>query len=299
MRGVQGHLIFYLVNAMLGEIYALVSALLSAGSTIVSAKALSNVEPLKANLIRVLFAAVSIFPFAFATGELQNIFNANSYGLGIVIISAIVGYGIADTLLYKSINEIGVSRSYAISYTYPFFTMALAVVFLSEPFLLKYLIGTAAIVLAIAGISFSVNERVEGKRFEGIVMALGAAILYAVGTVIVSIGLRFIGVILANTVRFPIVFLFMLSISSMWKSKAKVTRRDFFLLAFSGVFGMTLSSITFLYGIQMIGAGRTSSLNASSPIWAAVISALFLKEKITWKIVASCIMVVAGIYFLT
>jgi len=26
---------------------------------------------------------------------------------------------------------------------------------------------------------------------------------------------------------------------------------------------------------------------------------LFLKEKVTWKIVTSCIMVVAGIYFLT
>ncbi len=125
---------------MLGEIFALVSALLSAGSTVVSAKALNNVEPLKANLIRVLFAAVSIFPFAFATGQLQNIFNVSPVGTGVVIISAIVGYGIADTLLYKSITQIGVSRSYAISYTYPFFTMAFAVIFLSEPFLLKYLI---------------------------------------------------------------------------------------------------------------------------------------------------------------
>jgi drug/metabolite transporter (DMT)-like permease len=284
---------------MLGEIFALVSALLSAGSIMLSAKALNNVEPLKANLIRMLFAAVSIFPFAFATGELQNIFEANSYGLCIVIISALVGYGIADTLLYKSINQIGVSRAYTISYTYPFFTMALAVVFLSEQFLLRYLIGTAAIVLAIAGISSNVNDGVKRIRLKGILMALAVAVLYAVGTVAVSIGLRFIGVILANTVRFPIVFLFILSMSSMWKSKAKVTQRDFLLLALSGVFGMTLSSIAFLYGIQLIGAGRTSSLNASSPIWAALMSALFLKEQVTWKIVASCIMVVAGIYFLT
>jgi drug/metabolite transporter (DMT)-like permease len=288
-----------MVDVMLGETFAIVSALLSAFSAIISAKALVNVEPLKANLIRVLFAAVSIFPIAFATGELQNIFKADSYGLGIVIVSAIVGYGIADTLLYKSINQIGVSRSYTISYTYPFFTMALAVVFLSEHFLLRYLIGAAAIVLAIAGISSSVDDSFKRARFGGIVMALGAAILYAVGTVVVSIGLRFIGVILANTVRFPIVFLFMLSLSSMWKSETKVSRRDFCLLALSGVFGMTLSSITFLYGIQLIGAGRASSLNASSPIWAALISALFLKEKMTWKIAVSCIMVVVGIYFLT
>jgi len=288
-----------LVDSMLGEISALVSALLSAGSTVISAKALNNVEPLRANLIRVLFAAVSIFSFALATGELQSIFTVDPFGMGIVIISAIVGYGIADTLLFKSMTQIGVSRAYTISYTYPLFTMALAVVFLSEPFLLKYLIGTAAIVLAIASISSGVRERVKRLRFQGIVMALGTAIFYALGTIVVSIGLRYVGIILANTIRFPIVFMFMLSISSMWKSKAKVTRRDFFLLALSGVIGMTLSSITFLYGIQQIGAERTSSLNASSPIWAALIAILFLKEKVTWKIAASCIMVFAGIYFLT
>jgi len=286
---------------MLGEISALASAFLSAGSIIISAKALNNVEPLKANLIRMLFAAVSMFIFAFATGDLQNILKANSYGLGIVIISAIVGFGAADTLLYKSINRIGVSTSYTISSTSPFFTMALAVVFLSEQFLLRYLIGTTAIVLAIAGISFNINYGVERKRLKGILTALGVAVLYArrTVTITVSIGLRFVGVILANTVRFPIVFLFMLSLSSMWKSETKVSRRDFCLLALSGVFGMTLSSIAFLYGIQLIGAARTSSLNASSPIWAAVMSALFLKEKMTWKIAMSCIMVVVGIYFLT
>jgi drug/metabolite transporter (DMT)-like permease len=284
---------------MLGEISALVSALLSAVSMNMSAKALNNVQPLKANLIRVLFAAVSILPIGFATGELQNMFKANYYGLGIVIVSAVIGYGIADILLYRSTNQIGVSRSYTIAYTYPLFTMVLAVVFLSEPFLLRYFVGTAAIVLGIAGISSCPEGNIKGTEFGGIVMALGAAILYAVGTVVVSIGLRFIGVILANTIRFPIVFLFMLSMSSMWKTRGKVGRMDLFLLALSGVFGMTLSSITFLFGIQLIGAGRASSLNASSPIWAALISTLFLKEKVTWKTVSSCIMVVVGICFLT
>ena len=284
---------------MLGETFAIVSALLSAFSVIISAKALVNVEPLKANLIRVLFATVSMFIFAFATGDLQNILEANSYGLGFVIIAAIVGFGAGDTLLYKSINKIGVSRSYIISCTNPFFTMALAVVLLSEQFLLRYLIGTTAIVLAIAGISFNINYDVERERLKGISMALGVAALQAIGTILVSIGLRFVGVIVANTVRFPILFLIMLSMSSMWKSKARVTQRDYLLLALSGVFGVTLSSIAFLYGIQLIGAARTSSLYASSPIWVAVMSTLFLKEKLTWKIVASCIMVVAGIYFLT
>jgi drug/metabolite transporter (DMT)-like permease len=284
---------------MLGETSALVAAFLSAGSIIVSGKALNNVEPLKANLIRVLFGAMSTFVIAFATGDLQNVSKANYYGLGLVIIAAIVGYGAGDILLYKSINMIGVSTSYIISCTYPFFTMALAVVFLSEQFLLRYLIGTTAIVLAIAGISFNINYSVERERFKGILMALGAAALTAIGIILVSIGLRFIGVIVANTVRFPILFLIMLSMCSMRKSKARVTQRDFLLLALSGVFGMTLASITFLYGIQLIGAARASSLYASSPIWVAVMSTLFLKEKLTWKIVASCIMVVAGIYFLT
>jgi drug/metabolite transporter (DMT)-like permease len=285
---------------MLGEASALVAAFfLSAGSIIVSGKALNHVEPLKANLIRVLFGALSTFVIAVATGDLQNVSKANYYGLGIVIISAIVGYGAGDTLLYKSINKIGVSTSYTVSYTYPFFTIALGVVFLSERCLFRYFIGTTAIVLAIAVISFNINYGVDRERFKGILMALGTAALTAVGIILVSFGLRFIGVIVANAVRFPILFLIMLSMCSMRKSKARVTQRDFLLLALSGVFGMTLSSITFLYGIQLIGAARASSLYASSPIWVAVMSTLFLKERLTWKIIASCVMVVAGIYFLT
>ena len=104
-----------MVDVVLGEIFAIVSALLSAFSTAISAKALNNAKPLKANLMRVVFAAVPIFPIAFATRELQNMFKDNSCDLGIVIISAIVGYGIAYTLLCKSANQIGVSLSTYIS----------------------------------------------------------------------------------------------------------------------------------------------------------------------------------------
>jgi drug/metabolite transporter (DMT)-like permease len=78
-----------------------------------------------------------------------------------------------------------------------------------------------------------------------------------------------------------------------------ITRRDLVLLALSGILGMTVAGVTFLFGIKLIGASKAVALSSSSPVWTSLFSILFLKEKVTLRVVASSILVVVGIYFLT
>ncbi len=284
---------------MMGESLAILSALLQAISTVLSAEALKKVDPIWSNAIKSLAAAVVMFPIVAVTGDLVNLTNVRFDALFLVILAAIVGFGFGDTFLFKSIVLIGVSKAYTISFTSPLFTMILAVIFLNEPFLLKYLVGTLLIVVSLAIISLEL-EKEKGQKdidFKGIMTAIAAAISWAVGTILVTLGLRNISVLLANAIRFPILAFFLLIISKP-REKREVTRRDLLLLSASGVIGMVFGGITFLLSIQLIGASRASPLNASSPVLASLMSRAFLREKVTVRLILSAILISIGIYFL-
>lgn len=284
---------------MIGETLAILSALMQAISTVLSAEALKKVDPIWLNAIKSLASAVVMFPIVAVTGDLISLTNVRLDALFLVILAAIVGFGFGDTFLFKSIVLIGVSKAYTISFTSPLFTMILAVVFLNEPFLLRYLIGTILIVMSLAIISLEL-EKGGGRKnisLKGILIAVAAAICWAVGTILATLGLRNISVLLANAVRFPILALLLLIISKP-REKREVTRRDLLLLSASGVIGMVFGGITFLLSIQLIGASRTSPLNASSPVLASIISKAFLREKVTVRLILSSILIAIGIYFL-
>ncbi len=284
---------------MLGEALSVASALLMAGSTIVSAKALKYIDPLSANTLKTLFSAVSMIPIAFAMGEIPTVSNLDVYGLSLVILAAIIGFGVGDTCLFKSITIIGVSKSYMIAFTFPLFSMFFSNLFLGEPFLLKYLIGALIIFFGIVNILVYKNSKDTKESSKGLLAAFAAAILWSLGTVLVALGIRSISIISANAIRYPFLFLFMLPISRPWRKKLNLNKGNLALLAASGILSMTLGAVAFLFGIQFIGVSRAAPLHSSSPVWASLMSIFLLREKVTWRVITSSLLVVAGIYFLT
>jgi drug/metabolite transporter (DMT)-like permease len=282
---------------MLGEVLALATALLSTGSALLSAKALKEVSPIRCNTIRIFFSGIFIFPIALMAGELNNLSKIDVYGLLIVIVAAIIGFGISEFLLYKSFILIGVSRGFTISYTYPMFAMAIGILFLGEPFVLMYLIGTILMVLSITMVSIGSKG---SKKFDakGVLVSVTSAIAAASGTVIVSIGLRSISVLLANALRFPVLALF-LFLFAQPRKPWNLSRRNVILLAVSGILGVGIGGITYLNSIQLIGVIRATPLSASSPVWTSILSSLILKEKVSMRLFLSSVIVVAGIVFLT
>ena len=284
---------------MLGESLAILTAILWAVSTVLSAEVLKKIDPIRSNVIRTLFSAVLSIPIAIVTEDLNSLFNIDLNALILVILAAIIGFGVGDTLLFKSITIIGVSRAYTIVYTSPFFTMILAVALLNEPFIIRYLAGTILIVLAVIVISIDDNDD-AGRgiiSLEGIMLALLASLCWAVGTILVAMGVKNISVYLANMIRYSILFLFLLLISKPMR-KWNITKKNLMLLSASGATGMVIAGITFLLSLKFIGASRATPLSSSSPVWASIMSAVFLKEKVTPRLLLSAIIVTVGTYFL-
>lgn len=286
---------------MIGEALAIGTALVWAASTILSAEALKQIDPIRANALKVLFSAILMLFVAFASGELQNLSSLNLNGFLLVTLAAIIGFGIGDTYLLKGITLIGVSRSYTIAYAFPLFTMILGTLFLGEPFLLEYLAGTIMIVLGVITISTERTDKKNLKRddyLKGILSSFLAAILWSVGITLLALGLKEISVISANVTRFPFLFLFLLLVSCFKHGRWNLNRKNLALLAVSGFLGLVLGGITYMFSVKLIGVSRATPLSSSSPVWASVMSSLFLKEKVTWKIILSSVIVVIGSYFL-
>lgn len=284
---------------MLGEALAVAAALMWAASVIAAAKTLKDVDALSANVLKVLFAAISMLPVAFVMGEIRDISNLSFHSISAVVLAAIIGFGIGDTCLLRSMALIGVSKSYTVAYSYPFFTMILSTLFLGEQFHLRYLIGTATIFLGIVNISLERGSIHVGKSPVGLLAAFAAALSWSLGILLIAFGLKTMSAIQANTLRFPLLFISMLPVSKIWTKRHLLARRNLILLGASGILGMSLGGVMFLFSVQLIGVSRAAPMSSSSPVWASLMSSLLLNERISRRTIMSSIMVVAGTYFLT
>ncbi|KYH40817.1 MAG: permease [Candidatus Bathyarchaeota archaeon B26-2] len=287
---------------MLGEFLAVLTALLWAVSTILSARALRDMNPIRANMLRTLFSALTMPFISLALGEFNEISNIDPVSLLFVIVAAIIGFGLGDTFLFKSMTMIGVSRSYTIAYTYPLFTILIAVPTLRESLLPTHLLGAVAITLGVILVTSGESGDREGEaknvNLWGVLAALANALLWAVGTVLVAVGLREMSATLANTLRFPLLFLFLLVLSKP-KGKWNLNHKSLAAIALSGLLGMVIGGITFLLSVQMIGASRATALSATSPLWASIMSSLLLRERVTARLLSASTLVVLGVYVLT
>ena len=265
---------------------------------VIISKTLKQIEPLNVNALKTLFAAIAMVPILFFSGEIQEISSLHTMSLIIVVIATLIGFGMGDTSLFKSITIIGVSKSYTIAYTFPLFTMFFAIIFLDEPFLIKYLIGTIIIIFGIINAFYKEDKNHNKKNNFGLFTALLTAISWSIASILISIGIKNISVITANTIRFPLLFLFLFSLTRPWTERKTFHKENLYLIAISGMLSMALGGIIFLYGVKMIGISRATSLSVSSPVWAIFLSKPLLKEKISTRILISALLVIVGTYLL-
>jgi drug/metabolite transporter (DMT)-like permease len=210
----------------------------------------------------------------------------------------LLAFGLGDTSLFKSVTLIGGSKSYTIAYTFPLFTMFFAIIFLGESFLIKYLIGTIIIIFGIINAFYKKNINHDKENNLGLLAAFITAISWSIASILITIGIKNISVITANTIRFPLLFGFLFFLTRPWTKKKAFPKKNLYLIAISGILSMALGGIIFLHSVKIIGISRATSLTASSPVWAILLSKPLLKEKISIRILISALMVIVGTYLL-
>ena len=284
------------------EWLALGSALLWAANGIVIRTQSAKASPAAINAIRCGASAVVfwlILPFETPQYPLGSIPWQDAAWLAASVITNIV---IGDTFYLASLKELGVSRSLALSGTFPLTTLLFEYLLLGAAPDRNLALGALLVVAGVALLSrrsTPVDAAGGGRTGVGIAFALSASFVWGFGVVLLKPALAHVTLIQANALRMPLVALLLVIFRVLPAREASIGRLDrraFIIIAGSGLIGMGLGSWMFLAAVMEIGPARTATLTSIYPVFGLILAVLFLRERLSLPMAAGVIACVAGVW---
>ncbi|MEH7251947.1 DMT family transporter [Neobacillus niacini] len=102
---------------------------------------------------------------------------------------------------------------------------------------------------------------------------------------------------LLTMLRLLFIVLFLIGISSYKKHFKRVNKSDILAVVFLGVIGVFINQWSFFVGLQTADPTTSALILATTPILTSVLAAIFLKEKLTIRMLIGSIVAIIGIYF--
>ncbi|MGV9103582.1 MAG: DMT family transporter [Promethearchaeia archaeon] len=221
----------------------------------------------------------------------------------ILSISMITSMVIGDTLYLLSQERIGVAYAYPISNVYPIVTYILSMAFLGEAFVMARWFGA---ILAVAGVVLLSWEQkrkkrkelqVKGKAIVGLILVMFAILCYALGTVLVQVGLVGVDPLDANFVRTAICSLVFVPIYGVarYRGMERPTKQATRITAVAALFGMGFGSLLYAISVKYVGATTMSVMASMGPIFGLPMSVHHLNENVTARAVLGTIISIIGV----
>ena len=291
----------------MGELSALGSAVLWACSTIAMRAESGRVPALVLNSLRSGFASVAVWLFLIVAGEAYLLSQVPLSALGSLLSSVLIGMAVGDSLNIRAMHAIGVARAMPISSTYPLVTALLAVFFLGEPMTPRLALGILVVVGGVALVAFPRGVRPVARPAEdvkpastrvGIAMSLTAAVCWALSAILVKPALGQVEPLIANGIRLPVACLVLIGLSLGTRRQTNpfaVKRRSLLVLGVTGCFS-ALSGGLWLFGVQLAGAAKASTLSSTAPVFAAPLAALILGERLTLQVGLGILLTIVGVW---
>jgi drug/metabolite transporter (DMT)-like permease len=169
---------------MRGELAALTAAFLWAVATVMFGRLGKALPPLVLNLAKGAIALGLLAMTLLILG--QRPIGLTSQGLGLLILSGVIGIGLGDTAYFAAINHLGPRRALLLETLAPPLAALLALVFLQEALAPRAWLGMA---LTLVGVVWVIAERVPTDTVtpasaQGVLYGVLAALGQAVGAVL-------------------------------------------------------------------------------------------------------------------
>jgi DME family drug/metabolite transporter len=262
-----------------GELFAIGSAIAWA-LTSVAMRPVAGRALWRSSVLRSLLCALALAAYAWPTGLATTILHAEPRALAWLLGSTLCSIVVGDSMYFMAAARIGVARALPIASSFPLLTTIGAVTLLGEPLTPGLLGGSALVVLGVALVG---GERAPSSgRNDPVGLALAglAACMWAGSGLFLGPALQLLDPVAANLVRFPIATLFFTAYVVTMRPSEVLTPRLIWLSVFAGV-GTLASAMMFLGGISGAGVARGVALNATSPIFSAVLAVLLLHERLS------------------
>jgi drug/metabolite transporter (DMT)-like permease len=289
----------------MGELLALLTALIWAAAVILLKRSGESVPPFALNLFRVTVSSVLLLPTAFLAGQ-ASVTSASLSDILLLVASGAIGVAISDTLFHASLNRIGAGISAIIDCLYSPLTVLLAFLALNERLSTLQLVGLA---LVLGGVFAAARHEpphgVAPRQVAvGVVWGVLAMVALAVGIVIAKPVLDRSTLLWAATVRQVGCLAVMLPVALLSRRRAQILGAlrpsSVWLHSLPGaVLGSYLGLICWIGGLKYTKVGVAAILNQSSTIYILILAAIFLKEPLTRRKLVASLVALAGIILVT
>ena len=286
---------------MIGVATGLLATAIYAISVVVYKSQSDSIRPLAISSIK-MWVALAFMTALVVLPIRSEPFYIPQEALAYLILSVIFGAVLGDYFYLTAHERIGVSYAFPIAMSFPIFTYLLAIAIgLEEPLLSR----SAGILLTVLGVILISKEQGHDENYSvkrkfdkvGVGLALLVAIFFAIGAILLQVGIEDVSPIDANFVRVAFGSVAFIPMFLMAKHRGMPTppRRTVKIISAAGLLGMGLGSLLYVSTIKFVGAAVTSVLGSLSPLFALPISIVFLKERITRVAMLGVVATIAGV----
>jgi drug/metabolite transporter (DMT)-like permease len=274
---------------MMGEAFALGSALAWAVGVILYKRLGAQLPPLRLNLAKNSLVLVLLLPLtALWHGSNLPALTPAVSEIAICIVSGLIGIALADTLYFRALNQIGAGRMGIVGNFYSPFVLVLAFVFLGERLTPLQFAGFGLVTLGVAIVAErGASEGLGGEAlWRGVLLGIVSVLLMAVAIVMVKRVLERNDVLVVSAIRLAGGVGGMILVTTALRAWSqghlrRLDRRGWAFLVIAAVVGQLLAMVMWLAGYKYTSASIAAILNESSSVFIVLLAWLVLREPMT------------------
>ena len=276
----------------MGELYALLCAVIWAFAVILLKRSGETVSPFALNLFRVVVSCVLLVATTLIAGQ-GLVRDAPLHDYLILIGSGVIAIALSDTLFHICLNRVGAGITAIVDCLYS----PLVILF-------AFLLLDVVTAVMIASRHPAPAGATRGTIVKGILYGMGAMVCVAFGVVIAKPVLEHQPVLWATTVRQLGALIVMVPVTLLSpRRKAYLAafrpRADWRFILPATVLGSYLALMFWLAGMKYTQAGAAAILNQTSTIYVLLLAAFFLRERFTRRKLVASLLALVGILLVT
>ncbi len=287
-----------------GEALALITAIVWSIAVILFKKSGETASPLGLNLFKNTATLALIPPTMMILGqELFRPAPLNDYAL--LMLSGVLGIGIADTLFFMSLNLLGAARFAVVDCLYSPVIILLSIFFLSERFTVVQALGALIIISAVLAIGRerSLVQITRRQLASGILLGAASMLAMGIGIVMIKPLLERSPVLWAIEIRLAGAAVSLFLILGFYPKRKAVVQsilraKGWKYMIPGTLLGTYIALMFWIGGMKYAPASIASSLNQTSNIFVFVFAVVFLKENITRSKVVGMAMAAVGVFLI-
>ncbi|MFW2364844.1 MAG: DMT family transporter [Desulforhopalus sp.] len=290
----------------LAEFSALAAALCWSFGGLMSTTPARVLGAVRFNHLRLVIVSLVLVAMSFATGGWHTL---DVHSLLILILSAMIGIFIGDTLLFETLKRLGPRRTGILFTTNAPFTVIIGYFSLGEILPVTTVIGCLLIMVGVfLAVFYGTRstqqhdfEKVQGSIVVGVLFGLLSALCQSVSLIIARpIMASGIDAVTASALRvgtsaLALSVVYYLNQKRNTHDGVPLTRKLIWQTGLSGVVGMALGMTFLLFALSRGAAGLVSTLSATSPIFILPILWIATRERPATGAWGGAILAVIGV----